>query len=180
MAFGKNVTYNNWFTSRGNRVFLFDTYNTRHNTSNFIQQCRCDYKIDTHQVIINYNLNVWIDTNKGPSQLKRWIYQNYGISRSLCTAEIIRSVGDRRMSRIQLLWLSKAEPSADMLLDIEKRILQLSETAKVQVKDLDVHHKKIFKRDNQEAQDTDEKKYVMDTSEIINAIERGEMYEYSY
>lgn len=175
MGFGRNIKYNQWFNSRHNRVFVYDTYNSRHNLSNHLQQCRCDYVQNTHQVIINYNLNAWVDTYSGPIQLKKWLYQNYGVNRSLCTAEIIRSVGDRRMCRIQWIWISKTEPSVDMLLDIEKRIIQLSETAKVQVKDLDVHHKKLYKRDTQENPDENEKSYVMDTKEIIEAIEKGKM-----
>lgn len=165
--------FNKWFSTVGRLAFVYDTVHSLHNPSNHIQQDRCDFYEDTHKVIFNYNLDDWVDTYHAPMQLKKWLYQNYGVKKSICTAEIIKSVGDRRVTRIQWVWLSKETPSKEMMFAIQDRILQLSETAKVQKKDLDIYRKRIFKKEFEEEPEEDKKAYVMNQNEMIEAIERG-------
>ena len=152
--------YNQWINAKGQRSFV---YNNPRNSVRpfFVDQCRCDYNEDTHQVVLNYITNGWLDESKAQTQIKRWMKVNVPSSKCICTVENV-SISKKygKTARIQLVWLSDREPKTELMLNLEQRFQDLSNTAPIK-----------------EEEETDDytyvKRYVKDIEHMKELIENG-------
>lgn len=123
--------YNAWLNSKGQRGFVYDTPRNTIDCRSYIHQDRAEWNTDTKVVILIYHTNRKLNEGKATIQLVRWMQKYLHTTKQIVTVENHNGSGKRvnECCKINMLWRSKTEPSVDIMLEIEKRIIQLEETA---------------------------------------------------
>ena len=155
MTTEKKRTYNQWFNSKHQRTFYFDTPQTRNNVLPY-KQCRGEYDEEKHITIINYFTPSLLEERKAQIQLQRYVREKTKSTKCLVTVD---NVYENLNAKVQCFFLSKQEPQIDLMLEIEKRLLQLGETAPIRLDKIDNSYvRKVLKKkgfDIPDADDTD-------------------------
>lgn len=146
----KDKKVNQWFSSIGQRAFLYDTIDK--NGVLDIKQCIARYNFTNHTITLNYILRDYADEYHSQIQLERWIRKEFKTSKCIVSVEIRHSSKVTDQTKITAAWLCNYEPSVELMLRLEERIKQLPITAKF---NFDKNYYYQHLNDQNEEEDTD-------------------------
>lgn len=123
--------YNVWLNSKKQRGFIYNTPRNTIDCRSFINQDRAEWNTDTKVVALIYHTNRKLNEGKATIQLIRWMKAHLHTTKEIVTIENHNGNGERvnEACKVTMVWRSKTEPSTDIMLQIQQRIIQLEETA---------------------------------------------------
>ena len=143
MSKEKQRTYNQWFSSKHQRTFYFDTPQTRKNVFPY-KQCRGEYDEEKHITLINYFTPSLLEERKAQIQLQRYVREKTHSAKCLVTVD---NVYENLNAKVQCFFLSQYEPKPEIMSDLEQRIIQLGETAPIVLEKVDNPYvRKVLKK----------------------------------
>jgi len=133
-----------WYNTKHVRGYIYDTERNKLERLD-LKQSRCSYDPEKKIAMLQYftDGNKWLSEQHAKIQIQKFLRSHVTKNRMLISVDNQKSTERYGLtSRVQISWLSPAEPAPETLEEIAERICQLPETAPIQVDEMNYYERR--------------------------------------